>query len=181
MRLAIASLLIACLAGCAPAIKVTQDYDPAAQLTGLRTWAWQPGVRQASGDPRLDNSLLNARVKAAIEKGLADRGYATAADPEAADFTVAYHLAIDKKLDARTIYTGYGPYRGWAGGGTQTVVDQYDVGMLIVDFIHPASDAVVWRGSAQSRVNETRDPEERQALVQAAVDKLLAQFPPQPR
>jgi hypothetical protein len=39
---------------------------------------------------------------------------------------------------------------------------------------------VIWRGTAQSRVNESRDPQERQALIQAAVDKLLAQFPPQP-
>jgi hypothetical protein len=178
MRLSLAALLLACLAGCAPSIKVAQDYDPSAPLASLRTWAWQPGVPQATGAPRLDNGLLNARVKAALERGLADKGYAVSADPDAADFTVAYHLAIDKKLDARTIYSGYGPYRGWAGSA-HTVVEQYDVGMLIVDFIHPGSDAVVWRGTAQSRVNQSRDPAEREALVQAAVDKLLAQFPPQ--
>ena len=58
-------------------------------------------------------------------------------------------------------------------------MDQYEVGILLVDFIDPKSDTVVWRGGAQSRVNERRDPEERQALVRAAVDQLLAQFPPQ--
>jgi hypothetical protein len=177
----LALALCAALAACAPSINVTQDYDPGAKLTGLRTWAWQPGVAQPTGDPRLDGGLVNARVKSALEAGLAAKGFTPAASDDAADFTVAFHLAIDRKLDARTIYSGYGPYRGWAGGGAQTIVDQYDVGMLIVDFIHPTSDAVIWRGTAQSRVNQSRDPEERQALVQTAVEKLLAQFPPQPK
>src|SRR5215831_7893193 len=83
----------------------------------------------------------------------------------------------DPLLDARTIYTGYGPYRGWYGvGGAQTVVDDYDVGTLLVDFIDPDSNSVIWRGSAQSRLQELKTPEERQARVQAAVDQVLAQF-----
>jgi hypothetical protein len=60
------------------------------------------------------------------------------------------------------------------------VVNQYEVGTLLVDFIDPATKRVIWRGTAQSRVNESRDPEERQALLRAAVERLLAQFPPRP-
>ena len=127
--------------------------------------------------PRLDGPVV-ARVRSALEAGLAARGFTPTASPEAADFTVAYYLAIDQKLDVRSTHAGYGPY--WAGGA-RTVVDQYEVGMLIVDFINPKTDTAVWRGTAQSRINESRDPDERQALVQAAVDKLLAQFPPQPK
>ena len=179
MKVLHALALCAALASCAPSIKVTQDYDPAAQLTGLRTWAWQAGVAQpTTRDPRLDGPVV-ARVKSALEAGLAANGFTPAASPEAADFTVAYYLAIDQKLDVRSMYAGYGGY--WGGGRARTVVDQYEVGMLIVDFINPKTDTAIWRGTAQSRINESRDPAERQALVQTAVDKLLAQFPPQPK
>ena len=174
------ALALLLLCACAPAIKVTQDWDPSAKLDALRTWAWQPGFPRATGDPRLDSELLNARIKSALESGLAAKGFTAAPSPERADFSVAYHLALAEKLDARTVYRGYGPYGGWYGGAT-TYVDQYEVGVLLVDFIDPKAKTVIWRGAAQSRVNESRDPEERQALIQAAVDKLLAQFPPQPK
>jgi hypothetical protein len=96
-----------------------------------------------------------------------------------ADFEVAYHVAIDSKLDARTIYTGYGPYRGWGMGGSQTIVDSYDVGTLMVDVIDPATNAVTWRGTAQTRLQELKTPEEREKRVQEVVDQVLERFPPE--
>jgi hypothetical protein len=174
----IAALVL--LTGCAPSIRVSQDWDPAAKLDGLHSWAWQPGYPKPTGDPRLDSDLLNERIRSALEAGLAAKGFTRAASPEAADFTVAYHVAIHEKLDARTMSTGYGPYRGWMGS-TRTVVDQYELGTLLVDFISPATKQVVWRGTAQSRIHERRDPQERQALIDRAVAELLAQFPPQPK
>lgn len=174
---ALRALLLCGLVACAPAVKVTQDWDPAAKLDGLHTWAWQPGFPKATGNPRLDSELLNARIKTAIESALSVKGFVRATSPDRADFAVAYHVALESKLDARTIYSGYGPYRGWGGDAT-TVVDQYEVGVLLVDFIDPKTKRVIWRGSAQSRVNESSDPQERQERIQTAVDKLLAQFPP---
>jgi hypothetical protein len=175
-------IALAVLSGCAPAIRVTQDWDPGAKLDGLRTWAWQEGFPRPTGDPRLDSDLLNARIKAAIESGLAEKGFTPAAG-EKADFSVAYHVALTQKLDAHTTYSGYGPYRGGGGapgGAPTTVVNQYEMGTLLVDFIDPSTKRVIWRGTAQSRVNESRDPEERQALLRAAVERLLTQFPPRP-
>jgi len=173
-------LALVVLVACAPSIRVTQDWDPAANLGGLHSWAWQPGYPRPTGDPRLDSDLLNERIRSALESGLAAKGLTRAASPERADFTVAYHVAILEKLDARTMSTGYGPYRGWAGS-TTTIVDQYEVGTLLVDFISPAAKQVMWRGTAQSRIQESRDPQERQALIDRAVGELLAQFPPQPK
>ena len=174
------ALILVLLTACAPAIQVSQDWDPGAKLSALRSWTWQPGYPQKTGDPRLDSDLLNERIRTALESGLAAKGFTRAESAEQADFTVAWHVAIQDKLDARTMYTGYGPYRGWGGGAT-TVVDQYEVGTLLVDFVSPATRQVIWRGTAQSRVQESRDPQERQARIDAAVDKLLAQFPPQPK
>ena len=168
------------LGGCTT-VSVSADWDPSANLASLRTWAWQQNAIPRTGDPRLDDPLVQARIQNALEHALGEMGH-----PELAagkpDFYVSYHIAIQQKLDARTIYRDYGPYRGWYGaGGAQTIVDEYELGMLLVDFIDPKTNSVIWRGKAQSRLQELKTPEERQARVQAAVDQLLAQFPPKSR
>ena len=165
------------LCGCST-VSVSADWDPGADFGALRTWSWQKDAVPGTGDPRLDDPLVHARIQKAIEVALPAKGY-PAVTSGAPDFTVSYHIAIQRKLDAHTIYQGYGPYRGWYGSGsTQTIVDDYELGTLLVDFISPKSNAVIWRGKAQSRLYELKSPEERQARVQAAVDELLAQFPP---
>jgi hypothetical protein len=159
-------------------VQVNQDWDPSATFTGLRSWAWQSSTPALTGNPRLDDPLLQARIQSAIEKSLAEKGYTRAASGKA-DFLVTYHVALQQKLDARTIYTGYGPARGWYGvGGAQTVVDTYDVGTLLIDLIGPETNSVIWRGSGQSRIQELKTPEERAARIQDVVDQVLSQFPP---
>lgn len=166
------------LAACS-SVEVKADWDPSASFTGLKSWAWQSATPDLTGSSRLDDPLLHARIQSAIEKSLSAKGYAKVTGGQA-DFQVAYHVAVQEKLDARTIYTGYGPYRGWYGvGGAQTVVDTYDVGTLLIDFISPQSNNVIWRGSGQSRIQELRTPEERQQRIQDAVDRILRQFPPE--
>lgn len=165
------------LAGCTT-VSVSADWDPEADFGALRTWSWQKDAIPGSGDPRLDDPLVHARIQKAIEAALPAKGYPMATSG-APDFTVSYHVAIQRRLDAHTIYRGYGPYRGWYGtSSTQTIVDDYELGTLLVDFISPRTSSVIWRGKAQSRLYELKSPEERQARIQSAVDELLAQFPP---
>ncbi len=174
---ALAWLLAFALAGCS-SVQVNQDWDPGADFGRLKTWAWQSSTPALTGNPRLDDPLLHARIQAAIEKSLSEKGYrkVTSGKP---DFLVTYHVALQQKLDAHTIYTGYGPYRGWAAvGGARTVVDTYDVGTLLIDFISLETNDVIWRGSAQSRIHELNTPEERQKRIQDVVDRVLNQFPP---
>ncbi len=159
-------------------VSVSADWDPAADFATLSTWSWQKDAIPGTGDPRLDDPLVQARIQKAIETALPAKGYPQVTSGPS-DFTVSYHIAIQRKLDAHTIYRGYGPYRGWYGaGGTQSVIDDYELGTLLVDFISPKTNTVIWRGKAQSRLYEIKSPQERQERVQAAVDELLAQFPP---
>jgi hypothetical protein len=50
--------------------------------------------------------------------------------------------------------------------------------MLIVDIVDMRSRQLVWRGTAEARVDESADPERRDARVREAVEKLFAEFPP---
>ena len=176
LRVVSALVLLFALAACS-SVEVKQDWDPGANFAALHSWGWQSSTPVLTGNARLDDPLVHSRIQNALAQTLRAKGYTqTATKP---DFLVTYHIAIEQKLDAQTIYTGYGPYRGWYGvGGTQTVVDQYDQGTLLVDFIDPGSNNVIWRGTAQSRLQELKTPEEREARVNDAVERLLNQFPP---
>lgn len=171
------ALVLALALSACSTVQVKTDWDPEADFARLHTWAWQAATPTLTGNPRLDDPLVHKRIQAAIQAALATRGYAKV-DPGRADFEVAYHVAIDQQLDARTIYTGYGPYRGVGMAGAHTVVDSYDLGTLMIDFISPVTDSVIWRGTAQSRLQDLKTPAEREQRVQEVVDEVLDKFPP---
>ena len=176
-RVTLALLSALALAACS-SVTVNQDWDPNAHFGGLKTWDWQSASPALTGNPKLDDPLVQGRIQTALVNALSAKGF-TKVKSGKPDFYVAYHIALQQKLDARTIYTGYGPYRGWYGvGGAQTIVESYDLGTLLVDFIDSGTNNVIWRGTAQSRIQELKTPEERQARIQDAVDRLLEQFPP---
>jgi len=162
---------------------VDYDFDPGADFSGYRSWYWLPP--SPSGDPRIDNDLVNARIRRAVEQSLAARGYAKTSTGEG-DFGIGYHGFIQGKVDVRTIdrYYGYGP--GWGRYGayypgpvaTETYVDQYDEATLIVDIVDNSSRQLVWRGSTSARVRDEESPEKREARTREAVDAILAKFPP---
>jgi len=160
-------------------IKVSTDYDPAANFTALRSYSWLPGPKKKTGDPRIDNPLLNDRIRRAIDNTLTTRGYRKVVEGDA-DFFVTFHLGIDKKIDVTEIPSTWGYAGRWGGMyATETRVDQYEEGTLLIDFIDAEKDDLLWRGSGQTRVRDGKTPEEREKSVQAAVNAILEKFPPQ--
>ncbi|MHC4972744.1 MAG: DUF4136 domain-containing protein [Planctomycetota bacterium] len=175
-RIAVAALL---LAACS-SVQVSTDFDPGADFAALKTYAWLPRKAQPTGDPRLDSTLLHERIRSAVDAQLAERGYKKTAAGRA-DFHVAYHTAVERKMDVDTIYRGYGygPDIGGWNAGHETVVFEYDQGTLLLDFLHPRSHRLLWRGSASAVVSESSTPEKRTKLINSAVAKLLDRFPPE--
>lgn len=175
---ALCALTLAC-----SGIAVDHDYDPSADFASLQTWAWLPHAGK-SGDPRLDNALLDSRIRAAVESELAAKGY-TRASSGKPDFQVTYHVSVEGKLDVDTVYRdyprgGYGRvgYRRGGWGYTETRVREYDEGTLLIDVLHAGSGALLWRGSGVATVQEESTPEKRTKRINAAVKKILERFPP---
>ena len=169
--------------GACSSIEVTTDYDPSVGFAAYRTYAWIPSPQERTGDLRLDSSLLHDRIREAVERHLAAKGYQKT-EPGSPDFLVTYHVALKGKLNVSTMSNyGYGPgYRGarMAGPGTTTYVHEYDEGSLLVDIVDPTKRQLVWRGTARAEVPPTSTPEERTAKIDAAVGKILEAFPPKP-
>jgi len=172
-------LPLAALVGCS-GIRIDTDYDPAADFSTLKTWAWVPASARRGGDPRIVNDLVDARIRAAVEAGLASRGYRKVSS--GSDFVVTYHAGLERKIQVDRLYGsgGYYPYRDWHYyGGGETVVREYDEGTLLLDVIDAKQKTLVWRGSARAVVDEAATPEQREAKIRAAVEKMLDRFPPQ--
>lgn len=59
--------------------KVGYDYDRSAHFNDYRTYEWGPGTPQATGDPRIDNPLLDAHIRSAVVAELRSKGFTTPA------------------------------------------------------------------------------------------------------
>ncbi|HEY5656259.1 MAG TPA: DUF4136 domain-containing protein [Myxococcota bacterium] len=170
------ALMALLLAGCS-SIRVDTDFDPQVDFSALRSYAWLAESQPPTGDPRIDSDLLDARIRGAIDAQLAARGLQEA-EASAADFLVAYHVSLERKLDVQTLYRSYGR-AGWGGGGaSETVVNDYEEGTLLVDFLRAGTGELLWRGSAETRLRQQRTPEARDAYVQKIVERLLGAYPP---
>ena len=68
------ALVGALTVACAP-MQVSTDYDASVDFASLRSWAWVSGAPTEIADPRVDNSLLQERIRGAVEDALRQRGY----------------------------------------------------------------------------------------------------------
>ena len=166
-------------AGCS-SLSVSTDHDPEADFARLKTYDWHPGSRPKDGDAVA--TLTASRVERAVDETLKAKGY-TRATSGAPDFHVASQTAVGRRIEAvpsASVGVGYGGY-GWRRGfavGTSDV-RTYDEGTLVLDVIDPRTKSLIWRGTAKAAVDPDRSPEEREARIREAVEKLLSRFPPE--
>ena len=174
-------LVLVASIGC-QSISVSTDWDTSHDFSQYKSYAWLPEPPdQTAESARLHNALIDSRVREAVNSQLASKGYRYSSI-EGADLLVTYYLGLESKIDVDTIYSSYGyGYRGWYGApaGPQTVVRQYEEGSLLLDFLEPKSRALLWRGSASTRVGGNSNPEKSRKTINAAVEKILKKFPPE--
>ena len=178
MGLVVSTLAFAACSG----IKVSTDYDPDVDFSALRSYAWLDDRSGIEGDRADVTSLLDRRVRSAVDETLPGKGLAQVARDEA-EVLVSYHFGIETKLDVNTIHSSYGYGRGRYGarGSSQTTVKEYEEGTLLIDLIDPASKQLVWRGAGQARIRRSTTPEQSEERVRQAVAMILAEFPPESR
>src|SRR5687768_10622884 len=118
-RLSVMALLGLLVAGCG-GIAVKQDYDPAVNFGALRSFSWQSAVQASTGNELTDNTLLDSRFRAAIERELQSKGHAKLATRP--DYLVAYSYTVQNRIERDPnrssvgIGVGVGSRRGGFGG-----------------------------------------------------------------
>jgi len=178
LRMALAGVVAVTLAGCS-GMSIRSDYNPQANFDDYSTYAWMPAP--TSGDPRIDNALVEGRVKAGVDNALAAKGYRLTTNANEATFWVGYHLGIEGRMDVTNVNTYYGYGWGpWYGGMYRdTQVRYYDQGTLLIDIVDAGVKELVWRGTAEAEIRPDTRPEDRERRLNEAIAKILERFPPQ--
>ncbi len=181
----------ALLTGCASGFKATYDHDPSNDFAGYKTFAWVSEHPMTVGaTDRIVNPMLEPRIMVTVESALGAKGYSLVPDAESADFALAFtvgsreEIKVDSYPSMTAGHVGYGYPRHWGGWGgayygygTETTVRQYTKGMLSIDVFDVSDHRPVWHGVATKTINES-DREDTDGTIQAAVDAILAGFPP---
>lgn len=173
-------MVLLTLAGCQSS-KVTVDYDTAADFSNIKTYQW---ADKTSGVEQGLDPLLAQRVQTAVGNNLTTKGLSAAAGSP--NVLVRYYVASHTETQDSKSRAGIG--FGSAGGssaiglglsipiGGSKVVKQVQI---VVDFMHPGTTKLVWRGTNRISIGENDKPEEITAMVDKAVAEIFAKFPPE--
>ncbi|GAO41104.1 DUF4136 domain-containing protein [Flavihumibacter petaseus] len=176
-------LLIAAAAGtgCTSSVKVTTDYDRAANFSQYKTFAIY------KDDAKTDNvSQLNSgRIENAIKAEMIKKGFTE--NTSSPDLLVNAVTIVKNKqsISSTTNYYGYGGYYrpyAWGGGmgvtgNTTYNVDDYKDGSLIIDVVDAAGKKLIWQGTGNKEI-DNKDYKDPDKMISEAVTKIMASFPP---
>ena len=175
-KLLLCWVFVAAAVGGCTSPKVGYDFDRGVDFSAYHTYAWVPGAQEATRDRRLDSSLIDARIRAAIDGQLRSKGYNSTAD-EKPQFLVAYHVGMKDLIKGSSTQN----YIGDRAHGTFTTISDiqpYHEGTLTIDIVDAESRQLVWQASAKADVDHSLGPEQRDARVTDIVRAMLAHFPP---
>ena len=181
---------IALTAACNTLPRIGYDFDPAADFSAYRTYAWMPGPQAKTGDRRVDNSAVDIRIRTAVDTRLRLKGYAPSPDGKP-DFFLTYHAGV-KELAADSTSQFLDPTMagipfsmsadtrnmGKPRQEPEAKIDPRLSGSLLVDVIDAETNKLVWRGTAAGEVDPGLTSQERDARMRAIVEKMFSHFPP---
>lgn len=160
------SALLALVASAAFAGNVTSDYDHHVNFGNYKTYSW--------GKIETANSIWNSRVKDAIARQLAAKGWTET--PAGGNVTLVAVETTHEKEQLNTFYDGFGGRRFGGFGDATTTVENYKIGTLVVDMFDQSSKNLVWRASSSSALSG--NPEKNTKNLDKDVQKMFKHFPP---
>jgi hypothetical protein len=146
--------------------KVTIEFDQGADFGKYKTFAIRGGQLN-SKNPALNSELVQKRIDADIERGLAAKGLTLASGPS--DLNVRYRLGTARKAEIETYPAG------WRGLGTRVGRVPFTEGTLVIDLRDPSTRSLVWRAIASE---EKSDAIKIEVKLDDMVKKSLAKYPP---
>ncbi len=180
-------LLLLLLAGCYD-ISLFSDYDPSIDRSHYLTYSWSSGgAGQQIGDDEVHNPFFYSRVRTAVDRELAARGYEFK-NKGPVDFMVDVH--------ARTLFISDGyfdtyfsfrhPYRGrwmhsdpwWGVRGPESYPRYYEECTLVIDVTDALRHQPAWRGAARGVSREFGSDRAMQEDIDHAVSKIIERFSP---
>ena len=161
---------VALLAACAP-MRVVSSPDVDATRSPYVTYDWDTKDATFPGDDHA--RAFKDYVEGAVARRLADRGLHRLADgaPDLVLRSRAGFRGVDVAAVDRL-------YRRCGDGTCRAGIVDYDEITIALDAIDPQTARLVWRGSANARLNGVADdPTRLQGVIDTAVTRMLDRFP----
>lgn len=172
-KLFITICLILITLSCSHEITVFTDYDRDFNLELYHTYNWATVDNiEVRNNPLYYNELNDKRIKLAVDQKLISKGYSQS---ENAEVIIHYHIVIDDKSVVATDPFGYhySPY--WIR--SRRSVYLYSEGSLIIDVMDATNKHLIWRGWAVTPLENYRNGEKVDRLINDSVKKIFREFP----
>ena len=168
-------------------MKVTTEHEPSVDFSVLKTYRWPPVSEKKQQSYSSDYKFLDTRIRQAVDKHLAAKGY-TQQITETPDFVIRYRIRLETKISddeharwgewAHRIGPADEARRPTYGSGSGGSVRQHEEGTLLLIINAGQTNRLIWRGSAQTRINSADSPKKQEEKINEAVQRMIAQFPP---
>jgi hypothetical protein len=169
-------------------LKVRAEPDPNFDFATLKTWAWDQDAgdvvmaRTQKDDPAPIKAFVDPRLRKYVEDAMTKKGLRPAAGG-APDFHLRYYVLVTINANQQYIgqflpsvpYWGLPPFD--AGTSALEVVTR---GSLVLDAMLPGAAGerkVIWRGIAQSTVEDIDSDATRDKRIREASEELVKRFP----
>lgn len=167
-------------------IKTRAEADKTYSFSQVKTWAWHADgagdvimARTSTDDPAPVKKRVDPVLTAAVARELGLRGLTPAAGG-APDITVHYYLLVTVGMNAQIMGQFLPAVPEWGVPPFAPATQSLDIitrGSLVLDVMSTALARVVWRGVAQTDVDETRSETERDAIIREAAHDLVKRIP----
>ena len=175
-RAVLCLVLLLALSGCARILeRVDTNYNRSVDFSALETYYWSA----LRGTDETDEGDL-ALIRSYVDTDLQAKGLRQVTDNP--DFQVVVFLRKAPQVETQEVHSSrtadsrFSPSsKNYEGG---SVTWSYEEGTMVVAFVRPETNHLVWRGAFKTNLNEATTPKERRAVIERAVKKIMKKFPP---
>ena len=164
-------LLTVLIISCAP-IHVNYDFDKGTDFSKYKTYNYYANMK--TGLSELDTKrFLNA-----LDTKMQAKGFRLAEKP---DFFIDIKSSEFQEAQRNTVGVGLGGGGRNVGGGVSIgiPIGQANVNrQIIIDFVDENGKGLFWQAVSESSFNPNATPENREARLNAIIDKILVNYPP---
>lgn len=171
MRFFKTTLLAILIVSCAP-IRVNYDYDKTTNFQQYK--AYQYYADMETGLSELDTK----RLLDALDAKMRAKGFSISENP---DFFIDIKSNEYQAAPRNTVGVGLGGTGRNVGGGISIglPIGQSNINRQItIDFVDENKKQLFWQAASEASFNPNASPENREARLQAIVEKVLIAYPP---
>lgn len=160
-------------------MSVSAHLDRGRDFSVYNTYQWGPADALPTGDARLDKDpFFQDHMQGAVEKQLAARGLQLAGSA-APDLLIHYHANISERIDVYGVDRAHGYCDA---GDCPSDIIRYEAGTIVLDVIDARTNTLIWRGWAQTSLQDVLGNHARLArVIDEAAARMLQRFPVAPR